>query len=86
VVLTRYSNSVYGEIQPDGSVKPDYQNVLAWAVIYTGVHIDAIGGPAGRTAPPPPPPGGTPTCDFVFLVNATTGKYMTAFDECPGRL
>jgi hypothetical protein len=33
-----------------------------------------------------PQGGGTPTCDFVFLVNATTGKYMTAFDECPGRL
>ena len=87
VQLTLYSSSVYGEIQADGSVKPTYEDVLAWAVIYRGVPIHKIGGaPPIQTDLPTPSPAITPSCDFVFLVDATTGKYMHAFDECPGRL
>jgi hypothetical protein len=83
VLLTRYTNTVYGQVRSDGGVKLVYVRRMAWAVIYRKVPIVPMGGPIGPNTPRPTP---EPICDYVFFVDANTGSYMDAFSECPGRL
>lgn len=79
--LVSYSNDVYGDIQPDGSVVPRYQGVLAWAFIYRGVALVAVGAARPSDQPLPAP---VQNCDHVSLVDATSGAYLQAYDDCAG--
>ncbi len=83
VSLVSFSDAVSGEEGKSGFT-PRFTNVLSWAVIYRDVQIAPVG--------PPPPPGGSLSaqvkaqCDFAFIVDATTGAFVEAFDQCPGTL
>jgi hypothetical protein len=65
VELVAYSNDSNGDLQPDGSVKLLYQNVLAWAVTYHDVPF-----PAGELRPGHTGPRWTVDNDFVVIVYA----------------
>lgn len=84
LVLTLYSNDVYGDTDPASGKKTlRFQNVLAWAVIFNGVEPTVRGGATkdgGR-----PAVNSSVRCDFVYLVDAMTGTYMMAFEDCPGK-
>jgi len=63
--LIRFSNDVTGEIQPDGSVVLEYEDVLAWAFIQVGTTPAFYGGMDT------PRPTDYPTdCDSVNVVRA----------------
>ena len=77
-----FTNNMYGHINADNSVTPEFQHRLSWIVTFLGVP-ESPSGPApgpGMTQPPKP----TLHCDFLFVVDANTGAYLTAFDVCPG--
>jgi hypothetical protein len=89
VSLVVYSNASYGPVDAAGKVTPAFTGVLSWAINYRHVPVLPIGGAVVET----PGPAATPTaasvstdCDFVYLVDAKTGGYMMAFNECPGRI
>ena len=80
--LVSFSDNTRGDIQPDGSVKLQFQNVLAWAVVFHKVPYAGIGGPApvagGQSAANPAVPE-----DIAILVDATTGALLEAFADVP---
>lgn len=84
LMLTLYSNDSYGTVDATtGKVNPTFQNVLAWAVMFKGV-IPTVRG--GVTADGPPATiNPSVRCDFVYMVDATSGKYMMAFEDCPSQ-
>ena len=72
-----FSDDSYGAInESKGTVTPAFENVLSWVVVIHGVFEQSFG-PQGS-----PSFSGAPnaTYDHVFVMNATTGKYMMAFD------
>lgn len=77
------TNNIYGPEQPDGTVRPYYVNVLAWAVVFHHVHWQGIGGapwPSGSSPPPPPTPEPGPgRSDLVTMVDANSGKPLFSF-------
>lgn len=85
-VLVVYSNDVYGDIQPSGAVKPRYQNVLSWAVIYRDVPAPARAG-AARTgeASPARVDKSSFYCESVTFMDASTNEYMNEYVECVPR-
>jgi hypothetical protein len=67
------------------------QSVLVWVIVYNNI------GPLWRgiVGPGPYVPSSAATasatpdptdCDFVYLANAATGVYISAFGDCPGQL
>lgn len=84
--LALYTNTTYGEIQTDDSVKPYYTKVLVWAFIATDVPADptanhgAALGADGKAHPASIAPNAR--CNAVWTVDATTGKYMNGYSTC----
>jgi hypothetical protein len=84
LLLTMYSDDNYRDIDPSsGKTTPRFQNVLSWAVVFHGVKPTVRGGATRSGERPTLDP--SLRCDFVYLVDATTGQYMTAFQDCPGK-
>ena len=83
--LAVYSNTTYGEIQENGTVKPQYLNKLVWAYIArepyepskSGGMVGPDGGPKQAKLP-----AGT-MCDGVWLADAGTGEYLMGYSGCP---
>ena len=83
VVLTSFSDYQAGNIQPDGSVEHPYLGVLAWAITWHDQRCfvsgpASVAGSASSTRQPAPS-----TCDLVDFVDATTGKYLEAYQGPP---
>lgn len=77
IELAIFSDDDYGTLGSGGKVTPFFQGVLAWLLTWHAISLP----PAG-----PMVPSGTPRpagkCDFVYVVSATSGAYMMAFDVC----
>ena len=67
VALSIFGNDVRGTIRPDGSVKPDHENVLAWVLIYPDTPVIYLG-------PGTPAPGAT--APSYVVVDAGTGQVL----------
>lgn len=78
VELALYSNSTYGTTGKNGTVIPKFQRTLTWVITFHDVPMRPAGGP-GMTFPQAPTP-----CEFIYLVDASTGGYMMAIG-CPGK-
>lgn len=85
VVLVLYSNDTYGDIQPDGTVKPRFQNVLAWAVIFRNISPPMRGAARGPDGSRPQIDPASYYCESVTFLDATIGEYMNGYDECVPR-
>lgn len=83
VVLT---DSTYGEIQSDNSVRPYSTSLLVWAFISTDVPAATTGnygakmGSDGKPVPATLRPGSV--CVAARVVNASTGKYLEGLSHC----
>jgi len=82
VALFDYSNSAHGQIQADGSVKPDLVHVPVWLFVQPLTHyIDVSQGKNGG----PKTPRAVPTnCSYLYVVNASDGQPLTSWQECGG--
>ncbi len=69
--LVRFTDSEQGPVQPSGGISATYVNREAWAIVYRGLQMPFIGGPA--VAHP-----ATYAADFVVFIDARTGRYLTA--------
>jgi hypothetical protein len=84
IALADYSNNVQGPVpSPGAPINYTYSAArLSWVVFYRNVAPPARqNGPAGDSYPSPDP-NAPHNCDFDFVVDATTGQYVTAFSEC----
>ncbi|MGI8415874.1 MAG: hypothetical protein ACR2P2_06615 [Nakamurella sp.] len=81
VGLYHYSNSAHGQIQPDGSVKLDYQNVPVWLVTQPLTHYLNLsqGRPNASSSSAPVTHSG---CSFRYIVKASDGTFITSWEEC----
>lgn len=83
--LALYTNTTYGTIGSNQSVQPSYTNVLVWAFVshtpYSPGNGGAMVGPNGQPMTATLPSG--TMCDGVWLVDATSGKYMMGYSDCP---
>jgi len=78
--LYSYTNSAYGDIQTDGSVKLTYTDSPVWAfTIPLARYVDLSQGPKGASAPSPVTRSG---CEFYYLVSASDGSFVTSGEEC----
>ena len=78
VELALFSDDALGD-SSSGTIHPEYQNVLAWAL--TWHHVDCIAlGPPGRPTVPPAMANG---CDFVSVVDASTGRQLITVRSSP---
>ncbi len=81
VGLYNYNNSAHGRIQPDGSVKLDYQNVPVWLVTQPLTHyLNLSQGKAN--APASSAPVEHSGCSFRYIVKASDGTFITSWEEC----
>lgn len=84
--LALYTDTTYGDIQTDNTVKPYYTKVLVWAFVASNVPADpsanygAALGPDGKAYPASVAPNAR--CNSVWTVDATTGKYMDGYSTC----
>jgi hypothetical protein len=77
--LYSYSNSTYGDIQHDGSVSLEYTKTPVWMfTVALSRFVDLSQGGPGAT----PPTARRSDCLYYYLVDATTGKFLTAGEEC----
>ncbi len=74
LLLAYLSSSIPASLQPDGSLRPDYQHVLAWVDYGKRLPFDTSTASQLLASPP----GAKPTCMFVgqgiTAWNAMTGK------------
>jgi hypothetical protein len=85
--LYSYSNSAYGQIRPDGTVKLAYTDTHVWAfLIPLSTYLDLSQGAVGSGAV------GSRTsqvirshCAYYYLVDAETGAFLTSSQECQTR-
>lgn len=78
--LVIYTNDVYGDIQPDGSVKPKHQAIAAWAVRSQSADV-VLHQPVRRPGVAPPVTTAE-QCPFVYVIDADTGDNLAAFQTC----
>jgi hypothetical protein len=80
VALYAYSNSAFGTIQADGTVKLTYVNTPVWEFsVPLTKFVDLSQGPAGGTSSSKI----TRThCIYYYLVDATDGRDITSGQEC----
>lgn len=81
LVLVVYSNDSYGQILPSGDVKPHFQNVLAWAIIFKN-GTPTVRGPDRSDGSASPQLTKSYSCESVTFINATTNEYMNGYEEC----
>ena len=74
LVLAHLSSSIPATLQPDGSLRPTYQHVLAW--VDYGKRLPFDTSTASQLLAPPP--FAEPTCTFV-------GQGITAWDGMTGK-
>jgi hypothetical protein len=77
--LYGYSNSGFGEVAADGSVKLKYQNVPVWAfTIPYEKFVDMSQGGIGASASTVD----HANCFFYYLVGARDDRYITSSEQC----
>lgn len=80
--LYSYSNSAYGQIRADGTVKLAYTEAPVWAfLIPLSKYLDLSQGALGSK----PSQVVRTHCTFYYLVDATTGDFLTSGQECKTR-
>ena len=78
--LFDYTNSAYGDIQPDGTVRTKYTDVPTWEFSAPLSHyVDQSQGGLGV-----PVPTGRTNCRYIYLVLASTGEPITWWQQCDG--
>jgi hypothetical protein len=75
--LVVYSNDDYGDVQDDGSVTPRHRSIKAWAIRTAEAPVE-VHGPIHRK----PDTDQLPSCPFVYVVDATSGEALAAFQSC----
>ena len=80
ILFGRYSNDSYGEVGKDGRVLPTYVGTPVWAIVYHGVANSEFGGVTPEGKPASPTGTAVGTGDFVFLVAASNGAYLNAYE------
>jgi len=78
VQLCRFTNSVAGAIQPDGSVKPFWTNKLVWTFQYQEVRT-YLGVPPAPGKPQNPPV--VHNMRILIVADTTTGGELTEVDN-----
>jgi hypothetical protein len=79
--LAVFSDANYGPYDANGNVKPNFQNVLSWMIVFHNVDMVPTGParPADVTAAPSTT---YPKCDAIQVINASTGDFMLAIQTC----
>lgn len=83
LLLATFSDDQYGTIQSDGSVRPSFQGVLAWVMIWHDQSCLATGVPVVPGQPSPSPGYPADSCDQVVFINAQTNQYLVAYTGPP---
>jgi hypothetical protein len=91
IELATYRSSLNGgRIEFGDAASPhSVRSLLAWVVVYNDIRPvwPDTGGPYIPPGSPSPTPKPVPTdCQWVYLANAVTGRYVSAFGSCPGEL
>jgi hypothetical protein len=81
VHLAVFSDANYGPYDANGSVEPNFQNVLSWMIVFHNVDM-VPSGPARPVDATEAPSTTYPKCDTIEVINASTGDFMLAIQTC----